>query len=101
LLFRDIAYLLKMGKIKEDGVQYEGVIDRQMVFVDSKSIGMQEFYLSSQSGFSLELQLVVRTIDYQNQKYIEFDNNQYQIIRTYNKGDLTELKCQLYADGSE
>ncbi|MCM3536592.1 phage head-tail adapter protein [Priestia endophytica] len=94
MMFKDIVHLLVMGKVKEDGVTVEGEISRRTVFADSRSIGMQEFYLSSQSGFSPTVTLEIRLIDYQEESVVEFKGKKYNVIRTYEKGDNIELKCQ-------
>lgn len=82
--------------MKRGGVQYEDVVKREMVFVDRKSTGMQEYYLATQSGFKLEMQLECRMEDYANQEYIEYNNDRFKIIRTFDKGDTIELKCEKY-----
>lgn len=101
MMFREVAFLLTMGIVKRGGVQYEDVVERAMIFVDKKSAGMQEFYLAQQSGNKLEMQLVARAEEYNGQEFLEFNTNQYKIVRTYDREDFIELKCELYNEGAD
>ncbi|MED3972253.1 phage head-tail adapter protein [Priestia megaterium] len=96
MLYRDIAYLITTEIQKISGVQKLVSTGKQMVFVNKKDIGTQEFYLASQSGIKLELMLNMHTLDYNSQEYLEFNSKTYKIIRTYDKGEQIELKCQAY-----
>ncbi|MFE3978701.1 MULTISPECIES: phage head closure protein [unclassified Priestia] len=97
MLHRDIAHLLTTEIKKTNGVQNKVITSKQMVFVNKKSVGTQEFYLASQTGFTLELMLEMHTLDYNAQEYVEFNSKTYRIIRTYEKGDTIELKCQAHS----
>jgi SPP1 family predicted phage head-tail adaptor len=94
-MYKDVVHLIKNGIVKEGRVEVEKEISRTMVFANVKSISMQEFYAASQSGFVPALSIEVRTIDYrQEETQLEFNSKKYNIIRIYERGDTTELKCE-------
>ncbi|QNG60388.1 phage head closure protein [Bacillus sp. PAMC26568] len=71
---------------------------RLTVFANRKSVRSNEFYLAAQSGYSLELMFEVRSADYNSESHLDFEGKKYEIVRTYNKGELTELICQSYGE---
>jgi hypothetical protein len=99
MLFRDVIDLLTFSEtINENGFPERTETSRETVFANKKSIRSSEFYLAAQNGYSLELMFDVRTIDFRSQKYIEFEFQKYEIVRTYENGEYTELVCQVYTD---
>jgi SPP1 family predicted phage head-tail adaptor len=99
MLFRDTIDLLELQDTKTpNGFRQLTEISRITVFANKKSIRSSEFYLASQNGYALELMFEVRTMEYGSQKYLDFDGKRYLIIRTYDRGEITELTCQLYTD---
>lgn len=72
--------------------------DRKTIFADKKSIRSNEFYLASQSGYKLDLMFDVLALEYQSQKYLDYESKRYEIVRTYEKGDKIELVCRAYVD---
>lgn len=71
---------------------------RRTIFANKKSIKSSEFYLASQSGFSLEIMFEVFSAEYESEAYLDFGEKRYEIVRVYDKGKLTELICQAYVD---
>jgi SPP1 family predicted phage head-tail adaptor len=97
MLFRDVVDLLTMEESEnENGFLVLEEAGRDTIFANKKGIRGNEFYLASQNGYKLELMLVVRSSDYQAQKYLEYNEKQYEIVRTYDKGEFTELICQIF-----
>ncbi|MBT2735138.1 hypothetical protein [Bacillus sp. ISL-7] len=92
----------------DNGFPQLSIKSRKTVFAKKGSIRSSEFYLASQSGFSLELMFEVLTLEYESQKYIEYKSKMYKVIRTYEKDKtykvtrtyekdkMTELVCQAY-----
>lgn len=95
MLFRDVIKLISttttendMGDIIETPIEHE-------VFADKQSVRQSEFYQAAATGLRPELMFVVRSIDYQGEIRLKYNNKEYNIIRTYDKdGELTELICQ-------
>lgn len=99
LLFRDVLDLLVLEEgTNENGFPVIEVNERIQVFANKKSVRSNEFYLASQSGYKLEKMFEVRSVDYNSQTFLDYDSKRYEIIRTYDKGELIELVCQLYSD---
>jgi len=95
MLFRDAIKLItiittenSMGDIIETALERE-------VFADKQSIRQSEFYQAAATGLRPELMFVVRTIEYNGETRLKYNDKEYNIIRTYDKdGELTELICQ-------
>ncbi|MEH7249163.1 phage head closure protein [Neobacillus niacini] len=97
MLFRDMIDLLEMEEgINENGFSALIEVGREVIFANKKGIRGNEFYLASQNGYKLELMLVIRSSDYKDQRYLEFESKQYEIVRTYDKGEFIELICQVF-----
>lgn len=97
MLFRDVVDLLVMEEgTNENGFSTLTEASRDQIFANKKGIKGNEFYLAAQNGTKLELMVVVRSSDYQSQSHLEYESKQYEIVRTYDKGEFTELICQVY-----
>lgn len=99
MLFRDVVSLLVMEEASNaNGFPQLSVVTQREVFANKKSVRSNEFYLASQSGFSLELMFEIRTSDYKSEEYLDFEEKRYEIVRTFDRGEWTELICQAYED---
>lgn len=95
MLWSNVARLISYV----DGVDAIGDITKvasyKDVFVNKKSIRQNEFYQAMATGLKPELMLEIKSIDYEDEKKISFNDKEYTIIRTYDKnGEVTELICQ-------
>lgn len=95
MLWCDVAKLITITKIVDDiGDTIETEIEKE-VFVNKKSIRQSEYYQALSTGLKPELMLEVRTIEYEDEENIKYNNKNYNIIRAYSKnGEVTELICQ-------
>lgn len=72
----------------------------RIVFVDVRSIGMNEFYQSQALGLRPEIKFVMADyLDYQNEKKIKYaplnsEEEIYSVIRTYRDDNTLELVCR-------
>jgi hypothetical protein len=67
----------------------------RQVFANKRSIKQSEFYQAAMTDLRPELQFDVRTIDYQAERELKWNNKSYDIIRVYTKNDeITQLICQ-------
>jgi SPP1 family predicted phage head-tail adaptor len=95
MLFREVVDLVSIVKGKdEDGFPADVDNIRSNIFANKKSVRSSEFYLASQSGYTLDLMFEIRSIDYESESHLEFNGKRYEIIRTYDKGEIIELVCQ-------
>ncbi len=61
------------------------------VYANKKSIRSKEFYDSRLVGMKPELMFEIRTVEFDNHQKVKYNNKEYAIIRTYDKGEMMEL----------
>ena len=61
------------------------------VYADKQGVRSKEFYEGQSIGLKPETMFVVRTQEYTGQDQVRYNSQVYQVIRTYAKGDFTEL----------
>lgn len=104
-MFKDIANLIYTTEMQdEEGYPIQAEVKTE-VFVNKKSVARTEFYIAMQSGMKPSVIFELRTEDYELTKHVvnsktlfadkvEYDGGQYDIIRTYAKGEsMIELTC--------
>jgi SPP1 family predicted phage head-tail adaptor len=97
MLYRDVIDLLVLEDTRDaDGFSILNETERTTIFANKKSIRGNEFYQASLNGITLELMFEIRSYDYDEQRYLEFENKRYEIVRTFDKGETIELSCQAY-----
>ena len=83
------------GKTDQAGFAKPPEYERNEVFCDNKSVGFKEFYQSQQKGQSVRHKIDIYTVDYNNERFAEYEGVQYTILRTYapekHDGEITEL----------
>lgn len=95
MLWNDVAKLITQTKTVDDIGDTVITTTEKQVFVNKKSIRQSEYYQALSVGLKPELMLEVRSIDYSDEKDIEYNNKNYNITRVYTKnGEITELICQ-------
>ena len=67
------------------------------VFGKEKSIKQSEFYQAQASGFKPELKFEINSFEYNNEKYVRYNNKEYRVIRTY-KVSLDKIEITLEGD---
>lgn len=100
MLFKEVIKLISVTTGENDmGDPVEIPVERE-IFADKQSIRQSEFYQAAATGLRPELMFVVRTIDYNQEPKLKYNDKEYTIIRTYDKdGELTELICQGVVNG--
>ena len=95
MLFKEVIKLISITVTENDmGDIIETPVERE-VFADKRSIRQSEFYQAAATGLRPELMFVVRTVDYEHEPKLKYNDKYYTIIRTYDTdGELTELICQ-------
>ena len=95
MLWCDVAKLISITKTVDDiGDTVETEVKKQ-VFVNKKSIRQSEYYQALSVGLKPEIMFEVKSIDYADEKVIEYNSKPYNITRAYSKnGEVTELICQ-------
>lgn len=84
---------IQLGNIVETIERGEPLqsIEWRTVFANKKSVKQSEFYQAANVGLKPELVFEVHTFEFDNDEKVKFEGKEYTIIRTYNKGKITEL----------
>jgi SPP1 family predicted phage head-tail adaptor len=100
-LFKDIIALISVTDSTNDmGDPIKVQVKREGIFAEKKSIRQSEFYQAMAAGLKPELTFIIRSCEYNQEPTLEFNNKQYNIIRTYEKEDeFIELVCQGIVNG--
>jgi len=61
------------------------------IFAKKKSIRSSEFYDAKNVGLKPELTFEVYSFDFNNDEKLRYNNKEYSILRTFEKGEKTEL----------
>ncbi len=68
---------------------------KRPVLAEKKSIRQSEFYQAAATGLQPELTFIVWSREYSQERTLEFNDKDYNIIRAYDRADeRTELVCQ-------
>ncbi|MFZ5352744.1 MAG: phage head closure protein [Bacillota bacterium] len=95
MLFREVINLISINYGENDIGDYTETETLKQVFADKQSVRQSEYYQAQAAGLRPELMFLVRSIDYNQETKLEYNDKQYSIIRTYDKdGETTELICQ-------
>lgn len=55
----------------------------ESIFCNEKSVKYSEFYQAQSIGMKPEIVLEVKIADYNKEKYVMYDNQEYTVLRTY------------------
>ena len=85
-MYNDVISLLTITNSTNGMGDTVETIVKHEVFAKVKSIGMKEKYEALAVGLKPELVFVLADYyDYDNQEYIEYEDNRYKVLRTYKK----------------
>lgn len=93
MLRSDLIILIGTGNCGKDvhGFALPPIESRTTVYGDQKSVGMSEFYKAAQIGIATDLKFTVNADEYAGQQYAEHGGRRYKVVRSYTRGDETEL----------
>lgn len=96
MLFREVINLISFSNGENQlGDAIKVKVKSPGIFADKQSIRQSEFYQASSTGLRPEVMFIIRTCEYNNESNLEFNNKEYNIIRTYEKdSEFIELVCQ-------
>ena len=60
-------------------------------YVNRLSVRQSEYYDAMNTGLKPELMFEIRTLEYNGQTVLKYNNVDYSVMRTYDKGEFTEL----------
>lgn len=102
MLFRDVVFFDTDPTNTENdmGDTIETPGKPRMVFANKKSVTQSEFYQAAATGLKPEIKLEVRTIEYNEEPKLTYNDKVYTVIRTYEKNsEITELVCSGIVNG--
>lgn len=84
---------IELGKVTETIVHGESVqsVEYKSVYANKKSVRYNEFYQAAMAGLKPELVFEVHSFEYDDEDKVRYNDKEYAIIRTYEKGEVTEL----------
>jgi hypothetical protein len=86
-------------RVNENGFFENVILNRKSVFAKKENVRRAEFYSATQSGYVREkAAFSILSLEYESQKFVEYQSKTYMIIRSYEKGNFTELFCQAYQE---
>lgn len=70
------------------------------IFGKRKSIKQSEFYQAQATGFKPELAFEIYSFEYNDEKYVRYNNKEYKVLRTYqNSIDKLEIVLEGIVNG--
>lgn len=87
--------VIELGAVTETltlGEVIESVTYRE-VFANKLSVRSKEYYEARTLDLKPELMFEIRSSEYDGEEKLKHETKVYEIIRTYDKGEITELIC--------
>lgn len=98
-MFKDVINLISITSNVNDVGDVIEITTERTIFVNKKSVRQSEFYQAAAKGLQPTLMFELRSIDYENEPKLSYNSKEYTIIRTYDKGEFTELICEGITNG--
>lgn len=95
-----LDYILELISTVPTQNEIGDIIDNKSyteVFGKKKSIKQNEFYQAQASGFKPELKFEINSFEYNNEKFVRYNNKEYRVIRTY-EVSLDKIEITLEGD---
>ncbi|HFI0021325.1 TPA: phage head-tail adapter protein [Streptococcus suis] len=70
------------------------------VSCNKRSLTRSEYYFASQANMNPSMVLEVHGFEYDNQVYVDFEGVRYEVIKTFENGDIVELTCEVVKNGT-
>ncbi|MDN4609125.1 phage head closure protein [Sporosarcina highlanderae] len=84
--------------LDDDGFPVNEIRPKTPIFANRLSVRSNEYWQAKQSGVDLSCVFEVHSFEYEGEERMLYENIEYEIARTYNKGELTELICHRKGD---
>lgn len=98
-MWKDVIELGNLVEVIEHGEPIQTMEYRE-IFANKKSVRQSEFYQAANVGLKPELVFEVNSFEFNNDEKVRYNDKVYSIIRTYDKGEVTELTVTTFV-GSE
>lgn len=84
--------------INENGFEVESRVYGDKILANKLSVHSSEYWYAKQSGVELSHAFEVHAIEYNGERELSFEDVDYKIERTFEKGDYIELVTLLRGD---
>lgn len=103
-MWKDVVEIGNMTETIVKGEPVQSMVYRE-VFANKKSVRQSEFYQASIAGLKPELIFEIRSFVYNNDKKLRYPSGEngkvYDIIRTYDRGEIIELTVSSFIGGTK
>ena len=94
-VYNDVISLVKKIETTDEYGDPVSELPEREVFAELKSIGQSEFYQAQASGMKAEIKFILSDYeDYEEEQLIKYNNQLYDVIRTYKSGIQLEITCK-------
>ena len=93
--------VIELGNLTQTIVSGEPInsYTYRKIFADKQSVRQNEFYEAKQLGLKPQLMFVIRSIEFKNDERLKYKSKEYEIIRTFDKGETIEVICGALNNG--
>ena len=93
--------VIELGNLTQTIVSGEPInsYTYRKIFADKQSVRQNEFYEAKQLGLTPQLMFVIRSIEFKNDERLKYKSKEYEIIRTFDKGETIEVICGALNNG--
>lgn len=95
----EVISLVSIGTNKDDLMQDIEIETIQEVFAEKKSISQSEFFSAGQTDLKPTKCFVIYSDEYNDERFLLFENQRFNIYRTFEKGEDIELYCEVRTNG--
>lgn len=90
----EVITLIKKVEESDEYGNLNVITTEKEIFAETMSIGTKEFYEAAAKGFKPEIKFkITESDDYEGEAELRYNNQSYNIIRTYRKGRELEITC--------
>lgn len=83
-MWNSICYLgIRIKNTDDIGDVIENIVYDKEIYCNEKSIRASEFYQAQAVGMKPELTLEIVLADYDKEKYVQYEDEEYTVLRTY------------------
>lgn len=90
-----VAYLVSLTYSQNEYGVMIAATDKRKVYCDVNSVTQQEWFEGGRNGLNPRYRFRMFKYDYEGERIIEYNNEQYAIYRTYEYNDLIDLYCEM------
>lgn len=87
----EIQLIKVVKRVNENGFEVEEKVYKDKILANKLSVRSQEYWQAKQSGIELSHVFEVHKIEYNGERALLYDDEEYTIERTFEKGDYIEL----------